>query len=141
MKNTLLKILKISLIVLGVALACLLVVGIVLLLDWPRWVAVFLVLLLVGAGIGVLVLRKLLLRKREQNFVQQVIAQDEAKLKTVSEKERGEMKELQDRWKEAVDALRKSHLRKAGNPLYVLPWYLVMGESGSVATGFTPAPL
>lgn len=134
MKDTLLKILKVSLIVLGVLLACLLVAGLVLLLDWPRWVAVFLVLIVLGIAIGVLLLRKLLLRKREQNFVQQVIAQDEARIKTLSEKDRGEMKELQERWKEAVDALRKSHLRKHGNPLYVLPWYLVMGESGSGKT-------
>ncbi|MCL5966157.1 MAG: type VI secretion system protein ImpL, partial [Deltaproteobacteria bacterium] len=142
MKDSLLKILKISLIVLGAILAVLLVVGLVLLLDWPRWVAVFLVLLLVGIGIGVLILRKILLRRREQNFVQQVIAQDEEKIRALSQKEQTEMRELQDRWKEAVEALRKSHLRKHGNPLYVLPWYLVMGESGSgKTTSITSAKL
>ncbi|HEX9024198.1 MAG TPA: type VI secretion protein IcmF/TssM N-terminal domain-containing protein, partial [Geobacteraceae bacterium] len=33
-----------------------------------------------------------------------------------------------------VETLRRSHLKKRGNPLYVLPWYLVMGESGSGKT-------
>ena len=49
-------------------------------------------------------------------------------------KERDDLKELQDRWKEAIEALQASHLRKHGNPLYVLPWYMVIGESGSGKT-------
>ena len=134
MTDKLLKYLKVFLLVCGAALAILLVVGLVLLLDWPRWVAIFLVLILLGTGIGFLFMRKILARRREQQFVSQVIAQDEAKIQTLTEKEKDEMKELQDRWKEAVEALRKSHLRKRGNPLYALPWYLVMGESGSGKT-------
>lgn len=42
--------------------------------------------------------------------------------------------ELTTRWKEAVCHLRSSRLRLQGNPLYVLPWYMVMGESGSGKT-------
>ncbi len=42
--------------------------------------------------------------------------------------------ELSRRWKEAVSHLRSSRLRLQGNPLYVLPWYMVMGESGSGKT-------
>ena len=49
-------------------------------------------------------------------------------------KERDRFQELQDRWKEAVGALKRSHLKKYGNPLYVLPWYMVIGESGSGKT-------
>ena len=37
-------------------------------------------------------------------------------------------------WKKAVETLRGSHLKKLGNPLYVLPWYMVIGESGSGKT-------
>ncbi len=103
-------------------------------MDWPWWAGFFLLLGLAGAGIGVVFLRKLWLRRREQHFVQQVIEQDEARLSALKGKEREEMKELQARWKEAIEALRRSHLRKSGNPLYVLPWYLVMGESGSGKT-------
>ncbi|MEW6599495.1 MAG: type VI secretion protein IcmF/TssM N-terminal domain-containing protein [Nitrospirota bacterium] len=134
MKDTLLKVLKISLIVITVLLVVLLVFGITLSLDWPWWVGFFLLLALVGIGIGVIFLRKILLRKKEQQFVDQVIAQDEARLKAASGKEKDELKDLQARWKEAVEALRRSHLRKYGNPLYVLPWYLIMGESGSGKT-------
>jgi type VI secretion system protein ImpL len=134
MKDTFMKFLKIFLLVAAAFLIILIVVGAVLVLNWPWWVGIFLVLGLIGLGIGCLFLRNILLRRREQQFVQNVIEQDESAARNLAEKEKNAQKELQDRWKEAVEALRKSHLRKQGNPLYVLPWYLVMGESGSGKT-------
>ncbi|MGQ9695124.1 MAG: type VI secretion protein IcmF/TssM N-terminal domain-containing protein [Thermodesulfobacteriota bacterium] len=134
MKDTILKFVKIFLIVVAVLLAIALVFGVVYFLDWPWWVGIFLLLVLLGIGIGLLFLRKILHRRREQKFVQQVIEQDEAHLKSLAGKEREDLKELQNRWKEAIETLRRSHLRKYGNPLYVLPWYLVIGESGSGKT-------
>ncbi len=134
MKDTLLKILKISLIAITGILLVLLVFGTVLSLDWPWWVGFFLLLAIAGMGIGVVFLRKLWLRRREQQFVQQVIAQDKSRLNAAKGKELDELRDIQDRWKEAVEALRHSHLKKFGNPLYVLPWYMIMGESGSGKT-------
>ncbi len=134
MKDLFFKLLKIFLVVSIVILITLLVFGLVLSLDWPWWVGLFILLAIVGLCIGFLFLRKIWLRRREQNFVQEVINQDEYHLKTLKGKERDELKELQDKWKEAIEALRRSHLRKYGNPLYVLPWYLVIGESGSGKT-------
>lgn len=134
MKALLLKILKVCLIFTLALLAILIVFGIVLSMDWPWWVGIFLLLGLVGLWIGVLFIRKILLRRKEQQFVGQVIAQDDYRIKSVSGKEREELQELQDRWKEAIGALRRSHLGKYGNPLYVLPWYMVFGESGSGKT-------
>ncbi len=134
MKDIFLKFLKIFLIATAAALAILVVFGIVLMLDWPWWTGFFLLAGLLGLGIGVLFLRKIWLRRREQRFVQQVIEHDEAHLRSLAGKEREDFKELQDRWREAVETLRRSHLRKYGNPLYVLPWYLVIGESGSGKT-------
>lgn len=134
MKDIFLKFLKIFLIAVAVVLAILVVFGVVLILDWPWWTGVFLLVGLLGLGIGFLFLRKIWLRRREQRFVQQVIEHDEAHLRTLAGKEREDLKELQDRWREAVETLRRSHLRKYGNPLYVLPWYLVIGESGSGKT-------
>jgi len=134
MKDTLLKFIKIFLVIAAVLLTILLILGAVYLLDWPWWVGLFLLLGLLGLGIGLLFLRKILLRRREQRFVQQVIEQDEAHVRSLAGKEREDLKELQVRWKEAIETLRRSHLRKFGNPLYVLPWYLVIGESGSGKT-------
>jgi type VI secretion system protein ImpL len=129
-----LKILKVFLLVLAALIVVGLVFWLVLALGWTWWVGIFILLGLLGLVLILIVLRKILLRRREQRFVQQVIAQDEAFRKTLGDKEKEGSKELQDRWKEAITALRKSHLKKYGNPLYVLPWYMVIGESGSGKT-------
>ncbi len=134
MKQMLVMILKGLLVFTLVALALLLVFGLVLLIGWPWWVGFFVLLGLVGLILGFVVLRKFLKRRQEQMFVHQVIEQDESAYKRMAPQEQNTAKELQGRWKEAIDALRKSHLRKYGNPLYVLPWYMVIGESGSGKT-------
>ena len=129
--NSIIKILLLSVLAIVLILS---LFGLVLVLHWPWWVGIVLVFCFIGIGIGIVFLRKLLLRRKEQQFVQQVIDQDEDTIQKLAGKERDEHKELQDRWKEAVDTLKRSHLNKHGNPLYVLPWYLVMGESGSGKT-------
>jgi type VI secretion system protein ImpL len=134
MKQLFLKILKALLIIGVILLVLLLVFGGVLLLDWPWWVGIFILLGLLGLGLGLVFLRKIWLRRREQRFVDQIIEQDDSYLETLGHEDRERSKELQGRWKEAMDALRGSHLKKYGNPLYVLPWYLVIGESGSGKT-------
>ncbi|MFW5930161.1 MAG: type VI secretion protein IcmF/TssM N-terminal domain-containing protein [Desulfosalsimonas sp.] len=118
-------------------LAALFAAGLVLLvlfMQWPWWVGAAL-----GAGIlslffGILFLKRYLLQSRERRFVRQVIAQDAEVIGRVPANERRHLQELQDKWKRSVDLLRQSKLRNIGNPLYVLPWYLVMGESGSGKT-------
>jgi type VI secretion system protein ImpL len=130
MKSLIVKILKVSLILLLLALVLLLIFGMVLMIGWPLWVGFFFIIGLVGLLLGVVFLKKLLARKSEQKFVQQVIAQDEARIKAMPSGDQAGSRELQERWKEAIGALRKSHLKKFGNPLYVLPWYMIIGESG-----------
>ena len=115
-------------------LAVLLILGLVYLMNWPWWVGIFLALVVVGLCIGAWFVKRLFLRRKEQQFVQQVIEQDNEKLKSLSAAEQSQNKELQLRWKEAIETLRRSHLKKQGNPIYALPWYLMMGESGSGKT-------
>ena len=134
MKRIILKALWLVFLVFLVLLTCVVVFGMVLSLGWPWWVALFILLGLAGAGLCLLFLKKMLLRRREQRFVQQIIAQDEAYRGSLGQREQGQAKELQERWKESVQKLKKSHLRHQGNPLYVLPWYLIIGESGSGKT-------
>lgn len=134
MKELLVQIAKIGLILMLVLLAVLLVFGLVLLIGWPWWVGFFVMVGLVGVLFGILMIRKIWARRREQMFVHQIIQQDESMRQSMAPKDQDTARELQARWKEAVDALRHSHLRKFGNPLYVLPWYMVIGESGSGKT-------
>ncbi len=134
MKELLIKGLKIFFICALVVFLILLVFGGVLLLDWPWWVGIFVLVGLIGLGIGLLFVRKIWLRRREQRFVHQIIEQDEAYIKGRETREQEPLKELQQRWKEATDMLRRSHMKIHGNPLYLLPWYLIIGESGSGKT-------
>jgi type VI secretion system protein ImpL len=134
MKKILIKALIISLVVIVVILGILLVFALTLSIGWPWWVGFFILIGILGVGLGVVLLRKLWRKRQEQQFVSQVIEQDEQSLKQMTGKERGRHQELQDRWKEAIGALKRSHLKKYGNPLYVLPWYMVIGESGSGKT-------
>jgi len=134
MKTTLLTLVKTFLILAGLLLGVLLVFGVTLILDWPWWVGLYILLGIVGVVLGIIFIRKLWRKRREQRFITQVIEQDDQYLRQLSGKEKERFKELQDRWKEAITALRRSHLRKYGNPLYVLPWYLIIGESGSGKT-------
>ena len=134
MKQIFSKISKVVLILTLIVLAIVLLFGLVLILDWPWWVSFFILLGIFGLGIAFVALRKVWLRRQEQRFVQQVVTQDTSYIKTLAGKEKEQLHAVQDRWTEAVEALKRSHLRKYGNPLYVLPWYLVIGESGSGKT-------
>ena len=116
------------------ALFLLLIFGLVLMVGWPWWVGFFFLIGIFGIILFVILVMKLLGRRSEKNFVHQVIAEDESRIKTMDKGQQAGHQELQDRWKEAINALRKSHLKKYGNPLYVLPWYMVIGESGSGKT-------
>jgi type VI secretion system protein ImpL len=134
MKHFFLIVAKVCLIILVCLLLLLLGFGVVLSLDWPWWTGFFVLLGLLGLFVGLLFLKKLLTRKREQQFVNQIVEQDNRRLKSLSDREKQQSKALQERWREAVETLRQSHLKKYGNPLYVLPWYMVIGESGSGKT-------
>jgi type VI secretion system protein ImpL len=103
-------------------------------MKWPWWVAVVIYIGLLGLILGLLFLRKYLLRRREKRFVERVIQHDEAIISKKPVGERQQLRDLQEKWKAAVDALRQSHLKSRGNPLYVLPWYIILGESGSGKT-------
>ena len=134
MKRFFIKIFKFSLILLALLLGLTIIFGLTLLAGWPWWVGFFVLIGIIGLVIVGILLKKIWLRRREQQFVNQVIEQDDHYLKHLKGKDREHSRELQQRWKEAIDALKRSHLKKHGNPLYVLPWYLVIGESGSGKT-------
>lgn len=134
MYRVLVSCLKVLLLVSLAVLLILLVFGLALALGWPWWTGAFMLIGLLGLVAGFLFLKKIWLRRRERRFINQVIAQDEAYIQSLGEKDRQNSKELQQRWKEAIQTLRQSHLRKYGNPLYVLPWYMLVGESGSGKT-------
>lgn len=87
----------------------------------------------VSAGIFGLLLLGLLLRfvwvsHRERQFVHGLVET----AGSASSRSDGEIDKAQRaQWKKTVTDLKHSHLRVKGNPLYVLPWYMLLGETGS----------
>ena len=117
-----------------ILLVLLIVAGIVAwawLNDWPWWMALTGCALVLGVVLGIVFIRRYLARRRERLFVKRVIEEDNKTIESVPEYQRPDFQEMQDKWKEAVSLLSKSHLRKQGNPLYALPWFLFLGEAGS----------
>lgn len=68
-------------------------------------------------------------RYRQKKFVEQIIAQDDLIMQRAKNEELSRLSDLRQRWISAVDTLKGSTLSKMGNPLYVLPWYLIIGET------------
>ncbi|EGJ50565.1 type VI secretion protein IcmF/TssM N-terminal domain-containing protein [Desulfocurvibacter africanus] len=121
-----------ALILLAAALVGLYVLG--QRLGWPWWTGPVILCGLFGLILGALLLKRWLIRRREEEFVKRIIEQDEATIAAAPAKERPQLRDLQERWRQAIEILRTSRIRQHGNPLYVLPWYLVMGEAGSGKT-------
>ena len=127
-------VLKLTLLILCLALLAGVAVFLVFKLQWPWWSGFSLFAGMLGIIVAFLFLRRYLLRQREQGFVRRVVELDDAAIHAAPIHERQQLQDLQERWKTAIDRLNDSYLRKKGNPLYVLPWYLVLGETGTGKT-------
>lgn len=101
--------------------------------QWPWWISVVLIASVAGCVAGYFAVKKYLIRRNEKKFVQQVI--NEEQITPDDDTSAGvSNKEAESQWKQSVAKLKKSHLRKFGNPLYVLPWFIILGESRSGKT-------
>ncbi|WP_224960644.1 type VI secretion protein IcmF/TssM N-terminal domain-containing protein [Geomonas subterranea] len=128
----------------GAALLPLLLISLVMipLLPWTWRIGIFLpfiVLLLWGALEGV---KKILQhRGKGQPMQQEPVPAHSPQPETIpldtplAEAARHDrVLDLQRNFRAAVRTLKMSHLKQEGDPLHVLPWYLLIGESGSGKT-------
>lgn len=131
LKTLLLVLLYILLIAILLVIGALIFVAPILLFGWTYLQSAY---LLGGILLGILLICSLITwnrRRREKAFVRQVITEDEATIQQQPDREREAMRSMQTSWKEAIRALQQSKLRRQGNPLYVLPWYMILGDPGS----------
>ncbi len=129
-----LKALKIFFIILLVLLVIAGLVWLVIYKNWPWWIGVSIFAGLFSLVLFILFIKKWYFRHREKKFVKRVIDEDKERLGDPKLANRQIFMDLQERWRQAIEVLRQSNLRRFGNPLYALPWYLIMGESGSGKT-------
>ncbi len=103
--------------------------GAALYFEWPLWLALALFVGAIGLYFAAGFARRLfmLLRSRSK------LARQAVELHATPPAAMPET-QLAYKWKAAVATLRQSKLRRLGNPLYVLPWYMVVGQSGTGKT-------
>jgi type VI secretion system protein ImpL len=99
--------------------------------GWPLWSGASLILLCIGLVLGWYGLKKLLIRRREKQFVKQVVEQGASLTDVADSRSMEHLLSLERQWADALALLKASHLAKQGDPLYVLPWYMVLGTPGS----------
>ena len=102
--------------------------------GWPWWMGLALIVGILGIVAGIFFLKRYLLRRREAKFVQRVVELDQAAIGAAPIHERQQLQDLQEKWRASIELLRDSYLQKRGNPLYALPWFLMIGESGTGKT-------
>lgn len=103
--------------------------GLALYLDWPLWMALALFLGIVGSYLLVRFLHRLYVVVRVRSTLTLQSAEQKRLARLASPET-----SLKNAWSNAVATLRSSSLRRFGNPLYVLPWYLIIGQSGTGKT-------
>jgi type VI secretion system protein ImpL len=108
------------------------VFGIGLLLQRPLQESAIATGVILGAWLLIVLIKKLIIRQRAKAQVERILQKEDAIVDARLGKSQKElMKDLRKTWNGAVKALRKSHLKLRGDPLYVLPWYMVFGKPSS----------
>ena len=106
--------------------------GVVILLDRPYEEAALASGIILATWLLIVLIRKAIIRYRARAQVLRVLHQEHAQRDAdlgMSPKQLH--KKLSKNWARALKALRKSHLKLRGDPVYVLPWYVVFGKPSS----------
>ncbi len=126
------KFLKFLMYALIIALISGLVIAVFILLGRPVEQAFIVLGALFGVYFSYLIGRKLYVRWRARSQVKRVINEghpDEEDDLGMTPKEL--IGSLKSGWRSAIGSIKKSNLRLKGDPLYVLPWYMVIGKPRS----------
>lgn len=115
-----------------IALISGIVIGATILLGRPIIEGVYALGAIFGIWLLIIIIRKLIIRMRAKAQVQRILNQGTADEQSDLGMNNSQLlKELRSGWSRAVKTLKKSQLKLKGNPLYVLPWYMVIGKPRS----------
>jgi type VI secretion system protein ImpL len=108
------------------------VFGVWYLLERPLEEAAVVFGLILCVWLLFILIRKMIIRYRARAQVQRVIKEKNAiRDADLGMSPKQLSKKMQKNWAIAVKLLKKSHLKFRGDPLYVLPWYMVFGKTAS----------
>ena len=106
--------------------------GVSILLERPLEEAAIIFGLVMAIWLLIILIKKLIIYYRARAQVLRVLKQEHAERDAdlgMSPKQL--TKNMVKGWNAAVKSLKKSHLKLRGDPLYVLPWYMVFGKPRS----------
>ncbi|MFT5977142.1 MAG: type VI secretion system protein ImpL, partial [Gammaproteobacteria bacterium] len=108
------------------------VFGVGFLLERPISESAVVFGIILGSWLLFILVKKMIIRYRARAQVQRVIKQENAiRDADLGMSPKQLSKSLHKSWTRAVKSLKKSHLKLRGDPLYVLPWYMVFGKPRS----------
>ncbi|MBL1275608.1 MAG: hypothetical protein COB30_005945 [Ectothiorhodospiraceae bacterium] len=126
------KILKFLMWLFIIALISGIVIGATILMGRPIIEGAYALGAIFGIWFLVIVIRKLIIRMRAKAQVNRILNQGTADEQSdLGMNDTQLLKELKGGWSKALTTLKKSQLKLKGNPLYVLPWYMVIGKPRS----------
>ncbi len=115
-----------------IALIAGIVIGATILLGRPIIEGIYALAAIFSIWILVVIIRKLIIRMRAKAQVSRILHQETPEEQSdLGMNDSQLLKELRSGWSKAVSTLKKSQLKLKGNPLYVLPWYMVIGKPRS----------
>ena len=97
---------------------------------WPDWGALAIFFGVIALYFGVLYLRRFWLIRKSRA----ALARSEKAGNIGGNISSSPLKDLSAKFKNAVEVLKNTSLKRFGKPIYVLPWYMVIGESGAGKT-------
>ncbi|MDR3176378.1 MAG: hypothetical protein LBU06_07600 [Desulfovibrio sp.] len=95
-------------------------------LDLPESAVAAGAALITALALGIVLVRRIFVRRRRRLQVQTIVTLDSPGIPDAPSS-----RLIDNRWNRAVSIMRKSYLGRRGNPLYALPWYMVMGRTGA----------
>ncbi|MBI2727066.1 MAG: hypothetical protein HYX42_12540 [Polaromonas sp.] len=104
--------------------------GLTLYMQWPLWAMLAVFLGVLGLYALVKFTIRLVQVYRSRTRMAQLTAAGQGQVV----RQASPRAVLLRKWNSAVATLRNSSLKRFGNPLYVLPWYMVVGKSGTGKT-------
>ncbi len=108
------------------------VIGTYIFLERPLEEAGIVIAVIFGLWLSIVVIRKLIIRYRAKAQVKRILQEEEADGDISDAMTPQELlKEMRQSWRHVISALKKSHLKLRGDPLYVLPWFMVIGKPRS----------
>jgi len=109
------------------------VLSITYLLDRPLMEGVYALVGIFSLWIAIVFIRKAIIRYRAKSQVQSLLnsGNPDDQINDLGMTSSELRKSLSGRWNQTIRALKRSQLKFQGDPLYVLPWYMIFGRPTS----------